>query len=588
MLHSVPSLIVPTGPLPHHIDAVSLDTVTQRLRIDTREAPKTFLGKHEHRVFASGCHLVDLERGVCRGNRLLERAEQIVLHRTDHQQVHVLALEEVHDTLLATEGRKLIGGIETHRVEIDVERNIDRGDHLSVLIAVGARTLHQGREARHTAAGTRLHRAHQTGRLVEEERAALEDRLSSQLVEGGCGPAIGIDRELHHVRKTRVVGPVENRQPGFLALVQRIDHVSLQGLVIRVTRNQRRIGQAAHELDLGIELVGRLGAHRFQRVLVVIGAADNPRGNYSQREECHHVFLYLFHLFVRFFDSLLQGNGSHDGIVVREVAAILRLERLASGPCTLRECPDVIDPAITDVVAYIAQRIQNGARTDIEVAHHDGRILRIVQTEEFDRLAGLTGADLRIAHVVEMRTGNADNLAGRLGGRNQHVGITDAALVRSVLIQLPSVVPLVVAVTLVVLVGKELRSGGYDRVFRQDHVAVIALVLRVGHDVERIHLQQGSDLGHLLLAHAARAGLELVEADDIGILGLDQIDILLDGESRLGSGLVRLFERKDVPYQYFQLHALCARHGRREQRGTQGACANGIFQDFHIRMTASD
>ena len=210
------------------------------------------------------------------------------------------------------------------------------------------------------------------------------------------------------------VGPVENRQPGFLALVQRIDHVSLQGLVIRVARNQRRIGQAAHELDLGIELVGRLGAHRFQRVLVVIGAADNPRGNYSQREECHHVFLYLFHLFVRFFDSLLQGNGSHDGIVVREVAAILRLERLASGPCTLRECPDVIDPAITDVVADIAQRIQNGARADIEVAHHDGRILRIVQTEEFDRLAGLTGADLRIAHVVEMRTGNADNLAGRL------------------------------------------------------------------------------------------------------------------------------------------------------------------------------
>ncbi len=67
------------------------------------------------------------------------------------------------------------------------------------------------------------------------------------------------------------------------------------------------------------------------------------------------------------------------------------------------------------------------------------------------------------------------------------------------------------------------------------------------------------------LAHTAGAGLELVDADDIGILGLDQVDVLVDDEVDL-VGLVRHFERQHVPVQYFQLYGLRLRRSRRKEQ----------------------
>ena len=167
--------------------------------------------------------------------------------------------------------------------------------------------------------------------------------------------------------------------------------------------------------------------------------------------------------------------------------------------------------------------------------------------------------------MVEMRTDNAHDLSVRIGGRYQNVDVAHTSLVITIQIIFIACIPLVVALAFGMFVGMQCGEGTYDRVFREDAVAVEPYVLGIGHDEVGVHVQAGRQFGQLLLAHTAGAGLELVDADDIGILGLDQVDVLVDDEVDL-VGLVRHFERQHVPVQYFQLYGLRLRRSRRKEQ----------------------
>ena len=157
--------------------------------------------------------------------------------------------------------------------------------------------------------------------------------------------------------------------------------------------------------------------------------------------------------------------------------------------------------------------------------------------------------------MVVVCAGDAYDLSVGVGGRDEDVDIAYAALVVAVAVVVRARVPLVVALAVGMSVGELRRERVEDRVFREDAVAVESHVLGIGHDEIRVHAQAGRQFGQLLLAHAAGAGLELVDADDVGVLGLDQVDVLVDDEVDL-VGLVRHFERQHVPFHHFQLHGL--------------------------------
>ena len=167
--------------------------------------------------------------------------------------------------------------------------------------------------------------------------------------------------------------------------------------------------------------------------------------------------------------------------------------------------------------------------------------------------------------MVEMRTDNAHDLSVRIGGRYQNVDVAHTSLVITIQIIFIACIPLVVALAVGMFVGMQCREGTYDRVFREDAVAVESHVLGIGHDEIGVHAQAGRQFGQLLLAHAAGAGLELVDADDVGVLGLDQVDVLVDDEVDL-VGLVRHFERQHVPFHHFQLHGLRLGRSRRKEQ----------------------
>ena len=119
-----------------------------------------------------------------------------------------------------------------------------------------------------------------------------------------------------------------------------------------------------------------------------------------------------------------------------------------------------------------------------------------------------------------------------------------------------------------------------DRIPREDAVAVVARILHVGEDEVGEHAQLLGELGQLLdHVHGAGLRLELVEADDVGVLiadfGHETADVL--GHVVVGPVLQRLH----VPLHALELHILRLRLGLREKDSRKQGRAQNIFTDFH-------
>ena len=251
---------------------------------------------------------------------------------------------------------------------------------------------------------------------------------------------------------------------------------------------------------------------------------------------------------------------------------------VAAAPFALREADEVVQLAVTAeravVVAEPGARLLiladcAGAGTAVHIAHDqhgdvfgNGRSDRV-----FDDLFGLTQAGLVAAESVEVGAYDAHLHPFGFGvGRNQNVGPARRTLVGAG------------------VHAQQYRSRIDDRVFRQNAVAVGAVVLIVGEDEEREHAERLCAFGQLLdRTHASGRGFELVEADDVGVFSLDLFHGLGDFEIDC-IGVVVVFERLDVPLHALQLDVLCLCRRSREHHAEQCACSEDIFVDFHNRF----
>lgn len=121
---------------------------------------------------------------------------------------------------------------------------------------------------------------------VEIEHAALIGALVGDTVECERRPTLGVEGRLHRFGQVGAVGAVQHRQPRLAAAFERIDHVVVDGGVIRIAAGQRSVGQTRYELDFGFELVRR-GSDRLSRLVLVqtVVAAREDRGGKGERQK---------------------------------------------------------------------------------------------------------------------------------------------------------------------------------------------------------------------------------------------------------------------------------------------------------------
>ena len=95
-----------------------------------------------------------------------------------------------------------------------------------------------------------------------------------------------VEGRLHRFGQVGAVGAVQHRQPRLAAAFERIDHVVVDGGVIRIAAGQRSVGQTRYELDFGFELVRR-GSDRLSRLVLVqtVVAACEDRGGKGERQK---------------------------------------------------------------------------------------------------------------------------------------------------------------------------------------------------------------------------------------------------------------------------------------------------------------
>ena len=286
--------------LPHHADPVTFDAVGDRLGFDLVETPEALFGEQEDRVLRSFADFEDVE-SVTRAGGLpcrLQRFEEVVLDRADHQQRHVRVVERAQHAVAAAEGRDLVGRFEPSRQHVHVERHFGRARDFAQVVLVGAHALHARRQSGDVATRAAGFAPRLREAPVHEEHAPLVGGFGLNPVECEGRPAVGVERGAHKRPEIAVVRTVEDRQPRAVPAVERRDDIVVHGFVIGRSGAECGIAQPRDELYFGGEFVRRSGNLGVRGVLVQpVVAPCERRCCHCEGQQSRKVFLCVFHRF---------------------------------------------------------------------------------------------------------------------------------------------------------------------------------------------------------------------------------------------------------------------------------------------------